>query len=168
MAPTVVLISGANRGLGEGRLEIYLAKPEHIVIAFNRDPSHPSSKVLSELPTGPNSKLIVIKSDATVESDPLEGVKELERQGVDHLDVVIANAGVGSIFPMVRDVKMADLQTHLVGNVFGVVLLYQATRPLLLKAEAPKWVTMGSSAGCLVYVESFLPCLYRDASQYEP
>ena len=150
MAPTVVLISGANRGLGKGLLELYLAKPEHTVIAFNRDPSHASSKALSELPTGSGSKLIVVKSDATVETDPLEAVKELEKQGIDHLDLVIANAAVGSIYPFVKDIKIVDLQAHLEANVFGVVMLYQATRPLLLKAETPKYVTMGSSAGCLV------------------
>ena len=150
MAPTVVLISGANRGLGKGLLASYLAKPSHTVIALNRDPSHASSRSLSELSTGSGSKLIVIKSNASVETDPFDAVKELEKQGIDHIDLVIANAAVGYMYPLVRDLKIADLQAHLEPNVFGVVRLFQATRPLLLRAETPKWVTMGSSAGCLV------------------
>ena len=149
MAPTIVLISGANRGLGKGLLTLYLTKPDHIVIAANRDPSAASSKALAVLPTGANSKLIVVKSDASVETDPFEAVKELEKQGIDHLDLVIANAGVSTTYPFVKDVKIADLQAHIVPNVFGVVCLYQATRELLNKAEKPKWVTMGSSAGWL-------------------
>lgn len=149
MAPTIVLISGANRGLGKGLLELYLVKPNHIVIAANRDPAHASSKALADLPTGPDSKLIVVKTDASVEADPFEAVKELEKQGIDHLDLVIANAGVSTVYPFVKDLRIADLQANLVPNVFGVVWLYQATRPLLLKAEKPKWVTMGSSSGWL-------------------
>ncbi|TGO13445.1 hypothetical protein BTUL_0069g00120 [Botrytis tulipae] len=92
MAPIIVLISGANRGLGtvlslftyslssfqsfpnsnpmeqirrKGLLAQYISKPDHIVIAANRDPSHPTPKTLPELPTGANSKLVVIKIDGS-------------------------------------------------------------------------------------------------------
>ena len=149
MAPTTVLISGANRGLGKGLLEFYLAKPDHTIIAANRDPAVPASRTLSEIPTAKGTKLIVVKSDATQEGDAFAAVKKLEKQGIDHLDVVIANAGVAMAFPLVKDVKTSDIQAHIVPNVFGVVWLYQATRSLLEKAEQPKFVTMGSSAGWL-------------------
>ena len=149
MASTIVLISGANRGLGKGLLELYLARPNYIVIAANRDPEHPTSKVLSDLPKGAGSRLIVAKVDSSVEKDPFEAVKALGAEGIDHLDVVIANAGVSYIFPKVSDLKIEDLQGHLTPNVFGVVWLYQATLPLMLKSKSPKWVTMGSTAGGL-------------------
>jgi NAD(P)-dependent dehydrogenase (short-subunit alcohol dehydrogenase family) len=70
MGPTIVFISGANRGLGKGLLELYLAKPNHIVIAANRDPSNPTCKEFLSLLTGSRSRLIVIKVDASIESDP--------------------------------------------------------------------------------------------------
>lgn len=38
MAPTTVLISGANRGLGKGLVERYLARENHTVVATVRDP----------------------------------------------------------------------------------------------------------------------------------
>jgi len=154
MAPTIILISGANRGLGKGLLQLYLAKPNHIVIAANRDLGHTTSKALADLPSGPGSRLIVVKTDASVESDPFEAVKKLTTQGIDHLDLVIANAGVSYIWPKVSELKIADLQGHLTPNVFGVVWLYQATLPLLLKSTNPKWVTIGSSAG---WLENQLP-----------
>lgn len=149
MDPTIVLISGANRGLGKGLLQLYLAKPNHIVIAANRDPSHATSKALADLPTGPGSRLIVVKTDASIQSDPLQAVKELAAQGLDHLDVVVANAGISYVFPKVSELKVPDLQAHLTANLFGVVWLYQATLPLLLKSTNPKWATMGSAAGWL-------------------
>ena len=149
MAPTIVLISGANRGLGKGLLELYLARPNHIVIAANRDPRHPTSRALDDLPRGPGSRLLIVKVDASVESDSFEAVERLSTQGIDHLDLVIANAGVSYAFPKVSELKVADLLGHLMPNVFGVVWLYQATLPLLQKSTNPKWITIGSPSGCI-------------------
>lgn len=150
MAPTIVLISGANRGLGKGLLELYLARPNHIVVAANRNPDHPTSKALAELPKGADTRLVVIKIDASVESDAAEGIKQLTAQGIDHIDIVIANAGVCYVFPKVSDIKAEELQGHLTPNLFGVVWLYQAAIPLLKKSTNPKWITMGSVGGKIV------------------
>ncbi|KAK0621890.1 hypothetical protein B0T17DRAFT_618276 [Bombardia bombarda] len=145
-----VLISGANRGLGKGLLAIYLARPNHVVIAANRNPDHPTSKALFDLPTGEGSKLIVVKVDSGVETDPFDAVNELEKQGVEHLDLVVANAGVAAAFPPVLEVKRSDLKLHMEANVYGTVSLYQATAGLLRKGTNPRWVTVGSSAGFIV------------------
>ncbi|KAF7898958.1 uncharacterized protein EAF01_008171 [Botrytis porri] len=149
MAPTIVLISGANRGLGKGLLAQYISKPDHIVIAANRDPSHPTSKALSELPTGANTKLFVIKVDGSSPTSAQTAIDTLPSLGIDHLDLVIANAGVSYAWPTVADLKIEDLEGHFIPNVFGAVRLYQATLPLLLKSKDPKWVTIGSTAGMI-------------------
>ncbi|KAI0386116.1 NAD(P)-binding protein [Hypomontagnella monticulosa] len=130
MAPKVVLISGANRGLGKGLLERYLARPNHIVIAANRNPEHPTSKALDELPKGQGSRLVVIKIDASIESDAAEGIGKLISQGIEHLDIVISSAG--------------ELLGHLTPDLFGMIWLYQATLPLLKLSANPKWITIGS------------------------
>lgn len=156
MSPTIVLVSGANRGLGKGFVELYLAKPNHTVIAATRDPSSASSQALTSLPTGSGSRLILVKVDASVETDALSAIKTLTSEGNDHIDIVIANAGVSYIWPKVSELKIEDLQGHLVPNVFGVVWLYQATLPLLLKAEKPKFATIGSTAGA--FTVSFPSC----------
>ncbi|KAH6717085.1 hypothetical protein BKA61DRAFT_477458 [Leptodontidium sp. MPI-SDFR-AT-0119] len=163
MTSTIVLISGANRGLGKGLVELYLAKPNHTVIAANRDPENASSKALAKLTTGSGSRLIVVKTDASVETDALEAVKALSFQGIEHIDVVIANAGVSYTWPKVSELKIEDLQGHLVPNVFGVVWLYQATLPFLLKSNNPKFATIGSTAGNLE-VSRALPVDYVDNS----
>ncbi|KAK3320147.1 hypothetical protein B0T19DRAFT_433963 [Cercophora scortea] len=149
MSLTIVLISGASRGLGKGLLEIFLARPDHIVIAANRNADSPTSKALNDLPKGAGSRLIVVKVDSTVETEAFDAVKQLEAEGIDHLDIVIANAGISFAWPTVADLKVADLRTHMESNVYGVVWLYQATAPLLRKSENPKWITMGSGAGWL-------------------
>lgn len=149
MAPTIVLITGTNRGIGKGLLELYLAKPNHTVIAANRDPNHATSKALADLPKAEDSSLLLIKIDATVPSDPAEAVKQLSSHGIDHIDILIANAGIAYIYPKVSEVKVEDMQKHIVPNTYGFIWLYQATLPLLKKSKNPTWVTMGSSAAYL-------------------
>ncbi|KAK6956801.1 hypothetical protein Daesc_002081 [Daldinia eschscholtzii] len=149
MAPTIVLITGANRGIGKGLLSLYLAKPNHIVIAANRDPEHPTSQALSELPRAEGTSLVVVKIDATVRTDPQEAVKTLRSQGIDHIDILIANAGMALSWPKVRDVDTDEIQKHIVTNVYGLLWLFQAFRPVLQKAAKPIWVTIGSSAAFL-------------------
>ncbi|KAI1213258.1 NAD(P)-binding protein [Annulohypoxylon truncatum] len=149
ISPTTVLISGANRGLGKELLARYLARPNHVAVAANRNPEHATSKALAELPKGQGSRLVVVKLDASIEADAAKAVKQLIAQGVDHLDVVIANAGVSYAWPKVADLKTEDLQGHLIPDLFGVIWLYQAAFPLLKKSMDPKWITIGSVAGKL-------------------
>ncbi|KKY35216.1 putative aflatoxin biosynthesis ketoreductase nor-1 [Diaporthe ampelina] len=90
--PTILLISGANRGLGKGLVERYLARDGHTVIAAVRDPNHPTSRDLADLPKGQHSRLVVVKIDSTAEADASKAVEELSAQGIGRLDLVIANA----------------------------------------------------------------------------
>ena len=148
----------------------YTHKQKKTVISANRDPNHPTSKALSDLPKGKGSKLIVVKYDATVESDATAIVDQLQQEdgiNIAHLDIVVANAGIAKYYPFVKDVKRAQIQEHLDVNVFGVVALYQATRELLSKSpragegdekKKPVFVPVGSSAGSLGYV-----CRHHDS-----
>ena len=156
MAPTIVLITGANRGIGKGLLELYLAKPHHTVIAANRDPNHATSKALTDLPKAEGTSLLIIKIDATVSTDAVDAVKQLASHGIDHLDIIIANAGVAYIYPKVSEVKVEDIQKHIVPNTYGFIWLYQATLPLLKKSKNPTWVSIGSFTATLT-VRSMYP-----------
>lgn len=154
MAPKIVLITGGNRGIGKGLVGLYLAKANHIIIVANRDPEHPTSKSLADLPKAEGTTLLVVKNDATVSTDAAEMVRHLASLGIDHLDIVIANAGVAKIWCKVSEVTAEQINDHIGPNIFGFIWLYQATLPLLKKAAKPMWVTMGSSAAFLT-VSSF-------------
>lgn len=152
MSSTIVLITGANRGIGLGLTERFLAKPSHTVIAAVRNPAHATAHALQELPRGPDSRLVVVKLDASIEQDAQDAVTELQQKhGINYLDIVIANAGISYIYPTVAEVKITDIKAHMEPNVYGVIALYQATRKLLKKsAGEPIFLPMGSSAGLLV------------------
>ena len=151
MPQTVVLITGGNQGLGEGLVRRYLALPNHTVIAGTRNPAHPTSKALWDLPVADGSSLIVVKIDATVHQDAFDAVKDLEeKHRIEHLDIVIPNAGICNAWPSIFDLKLSDLQAHSEANVYGFISLYQATRALLKKSKkGPQPIAMGSNAGDL-------------------
>ncbi|EOD46371.1 putative aflatoxin biosynthesis ketoreductase nor-1 protein [Neofusicoccum parvum UCRNP2] len=149
---TVVLITGVNRGIGRALFETYLSRPSHIVIGGVRDPASPISQSLHALPTGPNSKAIIIKIDSASETDARDAVQSLQaNHDIPALHLVIANAGIlAAGFPLVRDVRPADMKTHFDVNTVGPVILFQAVLPLLrAAARPPKFVTIGSSAGSI-------------------
>lgn len=149
MAPTIVLITGANRGIGKGILELYLQKPNHTVIAANRDPSHPTSNALADLAKAKGTTLEIIKLDVLSPTDPVAAVKTLATKGITHVDILIANAGIALSWPKVSEVKVEDIQKHVDVNVYGFIHLYQAFRSVLKEALAPKLVTIGSSSAFL-------------------
>ncbi|KAK8129788.1 Glucose/ribitol dehydrogenase [Apiospora kogelbergensis] len=156
MAPTVVLISGCNRGIGRGLLELCLAKPNHILIAAVRDPQQETSQEMLKLPTADGTTLVVVKIDCTVPSDPAAAFAQLAARApeIDHLDVVVANAGIARLYVTVAEVTAEQIQEHINANVYGLIWLYQAALPLLKKSQHPVWVTMGSSAA---FLTNFLP-----------
>lgn len=90
-----------------------------------------------------------------MEQDAFDVVKELkEKHGINALDIVIANAGIVKSYPLVKDVKRAEIQQHIDVNAYGVVTLYQATRDLLQKStKKPIFAIVGSGASSLGYVE---------------
>jgi norsolorinic acid ketoreductase len=111
---------------------------------------HPTAQDLAKLPTGEGSRIIVVRYDARVEQSAFDAVKEATDQGIDHLDYVVANAGIAKGYPFVKDVKRVDILEHIEVNVLSVVSLYQATRDLLQKSTInPVYAIMGSGAGAL-------------------
>ncbi|KAL3487270.1 NAD(P)-binding protein [Aspergillus germanicus] len=147
MAPSVVLITGANRGIEKGILKLYLKKPNHTVIAAIRDPTHPTAEALTEIPiSAAGTKLHLVKVEATSPTDPFDAVNELAFRGIHHIDIVIANAGIALGWEKVRDADPEIIQKHVDVNVYGFLYLYQSFRNLLKEATDPKWVTIGSGA----------------------
>ncbi|CAF9933192.1 MAG: hypothetical protein HETSPECPRED_008566 [Heterodermia speciosa] len=151
MSSTIVLITGGNRGLGQGLVKKFLELPNHTVIALNRDPSNPSSQALSSLPKGKDTTLIVIKYDASIEQDAFSAIQELQQKhAISYLDIVVPNAGFVRGHPLVKDVKRSDILDLFETNALGPVSLYQATRDLLQKStKKPIFAPVGSGAGAL-------------------
>jgi norsolorinic acid ketoreductase len=75
-------------------------------------------------------------------------------QGISHLDVVIANAGIATDFSTVAKVPLAAVKEHVAVNSYGPLLLFQATVALLEKSKQPKFVSIGSPMSSIGGIES--------------
>ena len=150
IASIIFLITGASRGISKGILELYLQKPNHTVIAVNRDPSHPTSDALADLPKAEGTTLEIIKLYALSQTDPAAAVKALAAKGITHIDILVANAGIALSWPKVSEVKVKETQKHTDVNLYGFIHLYQAFRPVLKEAQAPKLVPIGSGSAFLM------------------
>ncbi|KAH7227136.1 uncharacterized protein BKA55DRAFT_599163 [Fusarium redolens] len=155
-APSTVLITGGNRGIGQGFVKTFLARPSLTVIVGVRDPSHPTSKALQDLPVGKGSKLITVKLDSSVPSDAAEAVAALKGEhGIRALDIVIANAGIGNDGGRVRDTAVDNINKHFQVNTIGPVVLFQAVADLLQasKTEKPIFVAISTIIGSIGSME---------------
>ncbi|RFU27136.1 hypothetical protein B7463_g9205, partial [Scytalidium lignicola] len=153
--PTI-LITGANRGIGQGLLEAYVLSPNTTVIAAVRDVVN-SEKSLSSVELGTGSKIIIMKIDSASKSDTTDAVEELKtKHGIDSLDIVIANAGISNCMATVLQSPPEQFFEHFAVNTIGPVSLFQATWPLLDHVESPKFVVVSSKFGSIGLMD-YLP-----------
>ncbi|KAI1169489.1 NAD(P)-binding protein [Nemania sp. FL0916] len=143
----VVLISGVNKGIGNGFAKAYLGRPHHTVIGSIRISAESSPEVseLRSYQAAEGSKLVLVTIESTSPTDAFEALKTVADSGIDHLDLVIANAG-GSPIPTtpLDSVSAEEMTTVYQVNAVGPLILFQACRPLLQKAKSPKWASVST------------------------
>jgi NAD(P)-dependent dehydrogenase (short-subunit alcohol dehydrogenase family) len=112
----VVLVTGANRGIGQALVEEALARDARRVYAGTRQPlTHPDERVTPLLLDVTNAAQI----QAAVEA-------------VESLDILINNAGV-ALYDDLSD--RATIEQHLAVNLFGTYAVTQAFLPLLTQSR---------------------------------
>jgi NAD(P)-dependent dehydrogenase (short-subunit alcohol dehydrogenase family) len=116
IAGSAVLVTGANRGIGEALVEEALRRGTKRVYAGTRQPlGHPDERVTS------------LTMDVTDAAQIQAAV-----DGVDSLDLLINNAGLG-LYDDLSD--RAALDQHLAVNLFGTYGVSQAFLPLLTRSR---------------------------------
>jgi norsolorinic acid ketoreductase len=123
------------------------------VIATVRDPSRDTSKAISSLPVASNTKLIIIKINSANEQDAAAAIVEVQSQGVNYLDAVMANAGIGRDMEPPVTVSISTMHLHFEVNTLGPLSLFQVCWPLLEKSEKPKFVTISGSVSSIRNME---------------
>ncbi|KAI1499770.1 hypothetical protein F5X99DRAFT_388565 [Biscogniauxia marginata] len=146
---TVVFISGVSQGIGKALAQAYLLRPHHIVIGSVRDTNSPNLDDLKASPTGEGSKLVFVHIESTSPDDPKKAAEDIKAQGIDHIDVVIANAGGSPPVVPLDEVGHKDMITAFQTNVCGPLGTFQAFKPLLQKSAKPKWVSISSIGSSL-------------------
>ncbi|PQE24853.1 Norsolorinic acid ketoreductase protein [Rutstroemia sp. NJR-2017a BVV2] len=124
------------------------------VIATVRDSTTDVSP-LNALPKASNSNLIItpltISTTSTSEVSAAHQalIQSLHSHNISKLDVVIANAGLGSSFKSTLETPLESIVTDFYANTVGPIALYQNLHPLLKAAPEAKFVVIGSILGSI-------------------
>lgn len=149
MSGLTYLITGAARGIGKGLLATFLLRPNTTVIAAVRN-TITAQESLSFLPVGPGSKLIIIKIDSTIDSDPAAAVSELKtKYSITNLDVLVSNAGFLDVSAPGLGASADQARKHFETNTIGPMVLLQAFMPLLAASPSPKFLVISSTIGSI-------------------
>ncbi|KAK0706003.1 short chain dehydrogenase [Lasiosphaeria miniovina] len=156
---TTYLITGANRGIGKGFVSTLLSRPSTTVIAAVRDPSHATSRALSDLPKAAGSKLITVKLDSSVTSAAADAVATLKKNhDITAIDVVVANAGIAAGGAPIRETTSANAIEHFNVNTIAPILLFQATADLLQASKTgnPKFIAISTLIGSIGTIDALV------------
>ena len=140
-----ILTFSYTLGIGRGLVFALLLRPRTTVVAAVRDTACPTSQSLVSASKASGSRLVVVKIDSSLASDPHKAFVELtEGYGIDQLDVLIANAGINVGMTKVLDTTAEQMRDTYEVNTIAPLFLFQAGWPLLQKSLNPKFVAVSS------------------------
>ncbi|KAB5527930.1 putative short chain dehydrogenase family protein [Coniochaeta sp. 2T2.1] len=147
---TIVLITGANKGVGRSTAIALARDHGYTVIIGSRDPSA-GKKVASEL-VSQGHKADSVQLDVLSDSS-IAGAAKFVEDTYGRLDVLIANHGqfLDKWNPNIPDLSTRELWTQSMAiNVVGTAVLVEHFLPLLRKAKpAPKIIFLTTSMASL-------------------
>lgn len=154
MKNTVYVVTGANRGLGLGFVKSLLTRPGTTVIATVRNEIAASTLIteIESTPKGLGSNSIIIQLDLSRISSCKE-VREAFGSDIDHVDVLINNAGGAPPMVPASEIRAEDLRASFEVNTIAPLMVFQALWPLLQKSSSPKLVMITSSVGSISEME---------------
>lgn len=147
MALNIALVTGSSRGLGLGIVKALLARGSTVVATCR----HPGTAArLAELSSSPRfgDRLHVVPMDVTCDDSVKNAADVVAKFG--KLDLLVNNAGIAAPNHPNDDIWSTNKKTMMElyeVNCVGPLLVTQAFRPLLLKADQPKVVNLASSLG---------------------
>jgi NAD(P)-dependent dehydrogenase (short-subunit alcohol dehydrogenase family) len=150
----IYVVTGGNRGLGLGLVKSLLARPNTTVIATVRNEAAASTltRESTETPKGLGSNLRILKLDLSMVNSPVE-VREAFKSDIDHIDVLINNAGGAQPMVPAAETTAEDLRAAFEVNTIAPLIVFQALWPLLQKSVSPKLIMITSSVGSIAEME---------------
>ena len=149
MSPRVILITGANRGIGFTILRAMIQRwPSDSYVLACRDKAADHSAV-SELPelNVPTSNISTIEVDVTSDASPRAAAETVRHQH-GKLDILINNAGI-ALIPTASD--HSDLRRSYNAlyntNVTSVAMCVSVFLPLLYLSPSPRIINISSARG---------------------
>lgn len=140
--------------MGNALARAYVAQPNCTVVGSIRDDAAPGVFELKATPKGDGSHLLIVKIESSTPTDARNAVQEMEAAGIDHIDILIANAGVSPPIEPIETVDIGIVASTFHVNALGPLALYQACHSLLAKSSNPKFAPITSAAGTIGGMEN--------------
>jgi NAD(P)-dependent dehydrogenase (short-subunit alcohol dehydrogenase family) len=145
---SAALVTGANRGLGKAYSDALLAAGAAKVYAGARDPS-----LITD------NRLIPVKLDITSSSDVAAASRRCE-----DVSILINNAGIMLMSPMLRDASDEALRREMEVNVYGLLAMIRAFAPILPRNGGGTIANMLSIVSWFVYPFNATYCASKHAA----
>ncbi|KAF2689848.1 NAD(P)-binding protein [Lentithecium fluviatile CBS 122367] len=150
--PPVVMITGANQGLGFCIAQIFSqSKNPYTIVVGARNPTRGSEAVakLTATKSNPQSTVASVTLDLTSSKSIGKAIDAVSKD-YGRLDVLVNNAG--AFYPTGSSETRDDWRAIFELNVFGTMELTQCAFPLLEKSSDPKVVVVTSNMGSISMV----------------
>ncbi|KAK9780687.1 putative aflatoxin biosynthesis ketoreductase nor-1 protein [Seiridium cardinale] len=151
----VIFISGVNKSIGSALARVYLSRPKYVVVGSVRNDNAPGVAELKACSKGSGSKLLLVNIESSSLKDPTRAIKELEYAGINHIDILIANAAVSPPLGPLETANAEEMASVFRINTLGPLALFQACHPLLAESTNAKFVTISSGVGSIGNMEAF-------------
>ncbi|QIW99566.1 hypothetical protein AMS68_005084 [Peltaster fructicola] len=154
----IVLITGANTGLGYEAVKALLATSESHILLGTRSIQKGQDAIAKLQSEVPNSKstIEVLQVDVTSDESIEKAFNEVSSKH-DHLDVLVNNAGV-NLERDAQDGKLS-LREAWMGmwstNVVGAHIMSHTFMPLLIKSKTPRLIFITSGTSSLIETQNF-------------
>ncbi|KAL7915515.1 hypothetical protein GGI35DRAFT_437018 [Trichoderma velutinum] len=150
----IYVVTGGNRGLGLGLIKTLLLRANTTVIATVRNESGISTLIEETklVDKGVGSTLLTTMLDFSTAISPGK-VRAAFKFDIDHIDVLINNAGGAQPMVPATETTAEDLRTAFEVNTIAPLMVFQALWPLLQKSPSPKLVMITSSVGSIAEME---------------
>jgi NAD(P)-dependent dehydrogenase (short-subunit alcohol dehydrogenase family) len=140
-----VVITGANRGIGLELTHQLLGRGDR-VIASCRQPNE--AEILQQWTAQYGEQLLVVALDVTDDTSVQKAREKIESV-IDHLDMLINNAGIGAKGETLPAFDAAIMQRVFDVNVTGVMRVTTQFLDLLRRGWEPKLINISSQLGSL-------------------
>ena len=142
-ASRVALVTGAARGIGRG-IAVRLAADGLDVAVNDIEENENELEEVAESVRGAGRRALTVTADV---SDPgeVEGMVGRVADELGRLDVMVANAGIAQVKPLL-EITPEDFDGLMSVNLRGVFLCYQAARQMIRQASGGKIIGAASIA----------------------